>query len=588
MRRRPTTISVSLFPFLAVLICAMGALIFLLVVLTRQIREEASRPAIVEVPRVQKSLTVPRPEPATPPAQELTASIPTVVVTIAPPILPPAPDPNIELENQLSVLKNEKAKALSSHKQIQNCVRQLKATTQAAHADLSSIQLELDAANQRLIARKAENQDREQEVLKLKGLLKQAEGSLATAVAAAETAEPKVSIVPYDGRSGTARRPILIECTGESIRFVPEDVSLSASDLEGFHPEFNPLLAGVVALREHWRSVDGPAFPNPYVLLLVHDDGIAAYYAARSLLRSLGGETGYELVTDDLPLAFPEQDPTAKEACQLAVEDFLRTREAALIEVGRGIEKPMFPNGRFEVDPRDHDPIRRSESPFGGARPLPRVAPPSRYPERTEVAATPEDRPTLQPIPTTPRLTARPIGAEAPTANNLASAFATEASEQWQTEKRLQEIRASDRLLNEALSEQWPSFRDRKNSQRGWGTSAPTASISLERPVSIRVFSNRVEIGLQPAIPLGESGLLPNASTQVLEALRAEADSWGKAPGDFYWTPKVEAIVEPGGLRHFERIRDELSSRGLRVVDRIALAPATPNFLELDNAAATP
>ena len=40
--------SVSLFPFLAVLICAMGALIFLLVVTTRRIRHQA----IMEVQKV--------------------------------------------------------------------------------------------------------------------------------------------------------------------------------------------------------------------------------------------------------------------------------------------------------------------------------------------------------------------------------------------------------------------------------------------------------------------------------------------------------------------------------------------------------
>ncbi|MBC7964399.1 MAG: hypothetical protein H7Z17_00620, partial [Fuerstia sp.] len=42
MTRRRPQISISLFPFLAVLVCAMGALILLLLVMTRKIRHEQS------------------------------------------------------------------------------------------------------------------------------------------------------------------------------------------------------------------------------------------------------------------------------------------------------------------------------------------------------------------------------------------------------------------------------------------------------------------------------------------------------------------------------------------------------------------
>lgn len=44
-RRARQNTSVSLFPFLAVLLCAMGALLVLLVITTRQIREDAIRVA---------------------------------------------------------------------------------------------------------------------------------------------------------------------------------------------------------------------------------------------------------------------------------------------------------------------------------------------------------------------------------------------------------------------------------------------------------------------------------------------------------------------------------------------------------------
>ena len=54
--RRATTASVSLFPFLAVLICTMGALIVLLVVITRQARLKAAETKAAENVQQQKDL----------------------------------------------------------------------------------------------------------------------------------------------------------------------------------------------------------------------------------------------------------------------------------------------------------------------------------------------------------------------------------------------------------------------------------------------------------------------------------------------------------------------------------------------------
>ena len=43
-RRSQSELSVSLFPFLAVLVCAMGALILLLLIITKQVRSQAMSP----------------------------------------------------------------------------------------------------------------------------------------------------------------------------------------------------------------------------------------------------------------------------------------------------------------------------------------------------------------------------------------------------------------------------------------------------------------------------------------------------------------------------------------------------------------
>ena len=69
----------------------------------------------------------------------------------------------------------------------------------------------------------------------------------------------RFSILPYDYASGTTRRPIIIECTENQITFASEGVVLSAADIEGFTPAFNPLQAGADALVDYWQANDPQA-----------------------------------------------------------------------------------------------------------------------------------------------------------------------------------------------------------------------------------------------------------------------------------------------------------------------------------------
>jgi len=58
--RRQTGLSVALFPFLAVLVCTMGALIVVLVVLARQAKTQAAEAAATKAAQWQEDLTVAR------------------------------------------------------------------------------------------------------------------------------------------------------------------------------------------------------------------------------------------------------------------------------------------------------------------------------------------------------------------------------------------------------------------------------------------------------------------------------------------------------------------------------------------------
>jgi hypothetical protein len=138
----------------------------------------------------------------------------------------------------------------------------------------------------------------------------------------------QLAIVPYDGASGSVRRPIYLECTGESIRILPEGVTLPIGTMEQFDTTYNPLSMGVLALAEYWNDRDRhkPGAPEPYVLLLVRPSGIETYYKAQLWLSGLRLPYGYELLNDDFPLAMPTPDDRAVYVVNSMVKDILRER----------------------------------------------------------------------------------------------------------------------------------------------------------------------------------------------------------------------------------------------------------------------
>jgi hypothetical protein len=95
----------------------------------------------------------------------------------------------------------------------------------------------------------------------------------------------------------------------------PEGVVLKESDFEGPLGPGNPLAAVLRATREYMlaqRDFD-PQAGEPYPMLLVRPEGIAAYYAAREAMKSWGADFGYELVDDEWRLAFPPSDTRLSE-----------------------------------------------------------------------------------------------------------------------------------------------------------------------------------------------------------------------------------------------------------------------------------
>jgi len=343
--------SVSLFPFLAVLICAMGALIFLLVVTTRRIRHQAIlqvQQVVIEEETEEDDLYPPILF-AAEEAEPLPA--PAVVVLPAPEIKEPEPEPEPKIINlaadkeaRLRALQLEKAKKLAALKDQNLRLIRLK-------NELSQSEKQLNETQQQYQSLQVKDKELDQNLEKLKDqkvrvaeMLQEELNALARKKQSQETARSKYSIVPYDGKTGTAKRPILIECTDEGLTFQPEGITLTPADLQDFTPGHNPLLSGTQALFHYWSNKDRNTGQEPYVLILVRPSGSVGYYVARKLLGNLDLESGYELIDADWELALPKQDPVAKDICQDAIDRILSGRRQLVSQLNQ--RTSSSPQGR--------------------------------------------------------------------------------------------------------------------------------------------------------------------------------------------------------------------------------------------------
>ncbi len=331
-RRRPPSAAMSLFSYLDGLVCTMGALILLLLLTAHKIREQVLADHV--------------PSPIHAPEAEVIEPLPPAG---------PSEDDLAKRQKQIARLEEEHRKN----------VAMFEAETEARHAEwnkkLASLgnltkQLASDVENSRqrvasttvtarkladdaasLTAQKSMSSElvgqikqSEEDFKQLaEELLRQREESLKKLEAAKvhkALRNPVFEIVAQDSNSGTTRRPILIECTSDSVVFCSEGIRISAATLNEFTAAHNPLLAGTEALMTHWKQIDGPpqaGKPGPYVLMIVRPGGTVGFYVARSFLEKLGADFGYELVSANSEFKWPAADPQAVDVCQKAIDNVL-------------------------------------------------------------------------------------------------------------------------------------------------------------------------------------------------------------------------------------------------------------------------
>jgi archaellum component FlaC len=291
-RRAPSGPTISLFPFLAVLLCTMGALLVLLVLFSRS-AERADAAAEAEAARRQ--------------IEELELARDEFAWRLG------------QLEGVRSRTADELAKARM----------QLAGIEEHARALVDELE-QLGQTAEALASPPPAEADDEPPVEDLERQLADAKRALEAARADAADRPPAYAVVPYEGAAGTHRRPLYIECCIDGVFLQPEGIRLGPADFEGPPGPGNPLASALRAAREHLANRPGESgepSAQPYPLLLVRPSGVMAYYAARESLQSWGSDFGYQFVDEDWTLAYPPADPALADVERRAVEESRRRLE---------------------------------------------------------------------------------------------------------------------------------------------------------------------------------------------------------------------------------------------------------------------
>jgi hypothetical protein len=290
-------LSVSTFPFLAVLLCAMGSLILLLLVIDRRAKVVMRAKALETVRQMES-------------AEKEEAAV---------------RDAEWEkrrqaLHEQLEQQKQDlDAKSASLERQLAGAAQDLQ--TELAQTPVLEKKLQTEQENllweERAIAfriretnqKMQESKATQAELARSTTELVKMEQTLDDLKALRQRQQQTYSLVPYRGRRGDNRRPIYVECAAASLIFHPDRLTIPATDSNGS-----------AILQEVERRINGqqssvalqaPKKETSYLLLLVRPDGIMTYYRILAALRNLQVDFGYEFVESDWILDFPSDDKTA-------------------------------------------------------------------------------------------------------------------------------------------------------------------------------------------------------------------------------------------------------------------------------------
>lgn len=290
-KRGRSEIAHSLFPFLAVLLCTMGALILILMLIVRQAQES------VDLARSEKEMEA--------------VDLETKIQVARDGFEKDREEVHLEIErkrNSLQSLEEQADKLAQELKDLGRTVELIELKRKAVDEGPEATETKIGEVQKQL----------EEAADRLKKKLDNPAGN-----------KPVFAIIPYEGTNGTHRRPIYLECRDNGITVQPEGILIPLNDLKPPYGPGNPLDATLRTIRNH-HSPNAALDSSAYPLLIVRESGIRTYALARMAMAGWDDQFGYELVEDSLELSFPESEPALPSKIQQTLVN-ARNRQAALV-----------------------------------------------------------------------------------------------------------------------------------------------------------------------------------------------------------------------------------------------------------------
>jgi hypothetical protein len=543
-RSRQSGNPVALFPFLAVLVCTMGALIVVLLVLARQSRIQAAQAVTAKATELQSDLDAARKisewrrSDMAASGQRAQAKLTETRLQLA------------HIEEHSRQLREQLAQLDAQWKELQ----QLKSHTGRRQEDLA-------AERARLAAQIAE-----------------ADRRLAQAEKDVRERPKSYAIVPYEGPNGTRRRPLYVECRHDAIVLQPEGIVLRESDFPDPLGPGNPLDTALRAARESLlaqKEIRGDGSDEPYPLLLVRPGGTVAYYVARQALKSWRSEIGYELIGEDWKLEFPQPNAHVAQSVQEAVElargeQRQKAMLAALVSAARprttyraaprgGLIREGGPDEEEEEDPSSHG--GKSAALFGSGFRDGAQGGPARAAQSSSAS---------------PAGSAAALGPTDGDPKSASKAGQPLRPGEWIPLEDSPEPKVSKKEKRKDPEKDEPSSKAKSlaaNRGRNWGLpDAARGSAAITRPIRVDCFPDQLVIlpepgaGRSQAIPLGAR--TEDSIDSFISAVWEHLKGWGIAGRGMYWRPVLKVGVAPGAEGRYLELKALLQDSGLQVERR--------------------
>jgi hypothetical protein len=364
MRRRRQRLQVSTFPFLAVLLCAMGSLILLLLVIDRRAKAVARAKALQALTKKdEEALRAAEAHRAEweRRRQELHAHL---------------AQEDQEVTEQIKGLESKITAAQGEYQSEKERLLDLQRRLQTESKRLLADQTQEAKAQQTEEEQKKQIRTSQAELARLATELDQLEQTLADLKAFRRRQAQTYSLVPYKGKRGENRRPLYVECTPSGLIFHPdrltlEGISLSPSTIR------TEVQRRILRQQAEMKVGGKKEEQKPYLLMLVRPAGITNYYRTQAALAGLKVDFGYEFIEADWALDFSAEGgpqpwmaasptvPGPKDVASVRKSPARKTTVAGMgslkgfqgVNFGGGTaEGPLPPN----VAPQDHPVLRVS------------------------------------------------------------------------------------------------------------------------------------------------------------------------------------------------------------------------------------